>query len=883
MTGDELREKFLEFFEGKGHTRMPSSSLVPAGDPTLLLTSAGMVQVKPYFMGEATPPSRRLASCQKCFRTTDIASVGNLKHLTFFEMLGNFSVGDYFKKEAIEWAWEFVREWLKLPEERLWVTVYLDDDAAFGHWRDQGVPPERIVRCGEEDNYWGPVGDTGPCGPCSEIHWDFGEDVGCGRPDCSPACECNRFLEIWNLVFMEFDQDAAGKRTPLPSKNIDTGMGLERIAAVMQGVRSPYDTDLFKPLMDRVCKLVERSYGADEDTDRDVRVIAEHGRAATFLIADGVTPSNDGRGYVLRRVIRRALLGGRRLGQPWGILDNVADEVVTTMKHVYPSLAMGTTYHRVMSVIHNEEKKLLGTVANGLDVLDLLLARKAAEHSDLVSGQEAFYLYDTYGLPTDVLNEEARRRGFEVDWTAFEAEMEQQRERARAAQKFTSGERESTADYASRALATTEFLGYEQTACDSEIASIAVDGELRESVSEGESAELVLTRTPFYAEMGGQVGDTGEIRGRKGRFQVTDTVPITAGGSDLYLHLGKVVEGTMAIGDTVEAAVDMSRRMDIARHHTSTHLLHAALRRVLGEDVHQAGSLVAPDHFRFDYSQEAPVLEEELDQIQHYVNENIRRNLPVEKAEMTYRQAVDSGAIALFGEKYGDVVRTVRIGPHDEPVSFEVCGGTHVDRTGDIGLFHITSDSSIGSGMRRIEAVTGRAAEELVEGRISTLDRIAQRLQAPSTEVEGKVEALLRELEQERKRAAELERRLSRESVDTLLSKARSINGVSVLASAVPASNMDSMRHVGDLLRDRMGSGVVVLGSVWDNRPNFLAMVTPDLVSRGFSAGDLVKRAAQETGGGGGGKPQMAQGGGKDPTKLEQALQAVVEMVGEKA
>jgi alanyl-tRNA synthetase len=798
-------------------------------------------------------------------------------------MLGNFSVCDYFKREAIGWAWELVTERLGLSPQRLWVTIYLDDDESFGIWRETGVAEERILRFGEEDNFWGPAGEMGPCGPCSEIHWDFGEDVGCGRPDCSPACDCGHFLEIWNLVFTEFYQDWDGRRTPLPKKNIDTGMGLERTAAVLQATRSPYDTDLFAPIMERVSKLVQHDYGVDSEVDRDMRIIAEHGRAATFLIADGVTPSNDGRGYVLRRIVRRALLSGRRLGQPYGILDNVADEVVTTMKDTYPELVSGSTYHRIMKVIHDEERKLLGTIENGLFVLALFLGSLSAEGNRVVSGETAFHLYDTYGLPTDVLDEEASREGFRVDWVGFEAEMERQRERTRAAHKFQLGERESTADYASRALAPTEFVGYEQIRCRSEIVSIAVDGELRESLSEGQGAELVLKCTPFYAEMGGQVGDTGEIRGEKGRFQVIDAIPYMAGGNDLVLHLGKVIEGTIAIDDEVEAVVDESRRLDIARNHTATHLLHSALRDVLGEEVHQAGSLVAPDHFRFDFTQEAPVLREEVERIQSQVNENVRRNLPVVKSEMPYREAVAQGAIALFGEKYADVVRTVRVGSADDPVSFEVCGGTHVDRTGDIGLFHILSESSIGSGMRRIEAVTGRGAEALIEERVATLDRIAHRLQASPSEIEAKLESVLRELEQERKRAVALERQLSRESVDGLLAGVQSINGVSVLATKVAASNMDAMLHMGDLLRERMGSGVIVLAGVWDNRPNFLAMVTPDLVDRGLKAGDLVRTAAQETGGGGGGKPQMAQGGGKDASKLDRALEAVKRVVGEKA
>jgi len=876
MTGDELREKFLLFFEQKGHKRIASSSLIPLGDPTLLLTSAGMVQFKPYFTGEAVAPTPRLTSCQKCFRTTDIESVGDLKHLTFFEMLGNFSVGDYFKKEAIAWAWDFVIDWLKMPRDRLWITIFLDDDESLRHWRGVGVPAERIVRCGEKDNFWGPAGETGPCGPCSEIHYDFGEEFACG-PGCSPSCDCGRFLEIWNLVFTEYYQDAAGKRRPLPRKNIDTGMGLERTAAVLQGTRSPYDTDLFAPIVKRVSALTGHRYGEDEKTDRAMRIVAEHARAVTFLIADGVAPANDGRGYVLRRVLRRAVLFGRTLGLEEPFLAEVAAESVATMKHIYPELA--TNRERILKSIQAEEARFDETLSTGLNLLGQIMDRARKGKERRIPGEDVFRLYDTYGFPSELTAEVAAENGLAADLEGFEREMEGQRDRARAAHRFVLGEKAAAFDYASMSLPATEFAGYARTSCKARVIAIVVEGKPRDDVAAGEQAEVVLDRTPFYGEMGGQVGDTGEIVAKRGKIAVSDTVWANA---QIIVHRGKVVQGSLRVGGDVTAAVDTARRLDIARNHTSTHLLHAALRRVLGSHVRQMGSLVAPERFRFDFSSEAPVLEEELGRIQRIVNENIRRNLAVTKGEVPYTQAVAEGAIALFGEKYGDVVRIVRVGGRKAPVSFEVCGGIHVSRTGDIGFFHIVSEGSIGSGMRRIEAVTGRVAEELVEERVSRLDRIAHRLQVPAAEAEGKLGSLLEELDSERKRAAALERRLSKETAESLLSQVESVDGVSVLAASVPASSFETLRHTGDVLRERLGSAVIVLGAVWADRPNFLAMVTSDLVARGLNAGDIARRVAQETGGSGGGRPQLGQGGGRDKGKLEQALKLVAGLVREK-
>jgi alanyl-tRNA synthetase len=875
MTGDELRKSFLLFFEQKGHSVISGSSLVPHGDPTLLLTSAGMVQFKPYFTGESVPPSPRLASCQKCFRTTDIGSVGNFKHLTFFEMLGNFSIGDYFKKDAIAWAWEFVLDWLKIPRDKLWITIFLDDDESFRYWREIGVGAERIVRCGEKDNFWGPAGETGPCGPCSEIHYDFGEQFGCG-PNCSPSCGCGRFLEIWNLVFTEYYQDADKKRTPLPKKNIDTGMGLERTATVIQGKRSFYDTDLFAPIMKRVSELTNRQYGDNEKTDRAMRIVAEHGRAVAFLITDGVIPSNEGRGYVLRRVLRRAVLFGRTLGLDKPFLGEIAKEVIARMGHVYPDLVKRRD--TVLKVINTEETRFDETLSTGLNLLNQIMEQARGRADKKISGEEVFRLSDTYGFPSELTAEMAEDNGLSVDMEGFESEMERQRERARAAHKFGGDPARASDGVGSLLKSERQFVGYKKLVHKSEIVEIMTNNQPVDFASQEQEVEIVLQETPLYGEMGGQLGDTGEVRGLNGSILVSNSVQT----SKYIVHHGKVVKGRISKHDVVTASVDRERRLDIARNHTATHLLHSALRQVLGSHVHQSGSLVAPERFRFDFTYEAPVLKEELVQIQRIVNEGIRRNLSVTKKEMPYAQAVAEGAIALFGEKYGDKVRTVKVGSAKSPLSFEVCGGTHVDRTGDIGYFLVVGEGSIGSGMRRIEAVTGRQAEKLIEERAFALERVAHQLQVPAADIESKITGVLEELDAERKRAVALERQLSKETAESLLAQAESVKGVSVLSVKTSVSNMDALRHMGDVLKEKLGSGVVVLAAVWDDKPNFLAMVTPDLVAKGLNAGEIIKRVAQATGGSGGGRPQMAQGGGRDKDKLEGALKLVASLVEEK-
>ena len=878
MTSDEIREAFLSFFEEKKHKIIPGSSLVPHGDPTLLLTTAGMVQVKPYFLGLAEPPSRRLASCQKCFRTTDIDSVGDATHLTFFEMLGNFSVGDYFKHEAIDWAWEFVTQRLKLLPERLWVTIYLDDDEAFSCWQQIGFPEDRILRFGEEDNFWGPAGDSGPCGPCSEIHYDFGEEFGCGKPECKPNCECGRFSEIWNLVFTQYNQAPDGKRSPLPRPNIDTGMGLERVTAATQSSPSVYDTDLFIPLIDSICDLVDKEHGKDKAADQAIKVIAEHSRSIVFLIADGVLPSNEGRGYVLRRVLRRASFFGRMLGMCSPFLNRTAEIVIGKMGHVYPEIVANQNH--VAEVVRVEEEKFISTLDAGINLVEKAIDDAMSQGKDYLKGEEIFRLYDTYGFPQELTAEITSERGLSVDLEGFEAEMKKQRERARSVQKAASaGDTGNEIAFSGIIIESTDFIGHNELESSSEIIQL-IDRDSGISVvsaENGKKVSIVLNKTPFYGEMGGQVGDTGVIITDHGRVDIINAIGVSPAQTVIF---GQVVEGSVSVGDSVTANVDVERRLDIARNHTATHLLQAALRQILGGHVCQRGSLVTQDRLRFDFSHLSAVSKQQTDEIQHVVNEMIRQNLLVGSKVIPYKQAIDEGAIALFEEKYGENVRVMKIGEHGkEPVSAELCGGTHVKATGEIGLFYITGESSIGTDLRRIEAVTGREAERLLRERLESLEAIAEELRSSISEAPRKVEALIAELAAERKRSASLEKGLSRNMVEALIGQTEQVNGVTVLAAKLPASSMVALRETGDLLRDRLKSAVIVLGAVYDGKPGFVAMVTPDLLTRGLHAGEIVKRVAGVTGGSGGGKAEMAQAGGRDENKIDEALALVKDLV----
>jgi alanyl-tRNA synthetase len=869
MNSDELRASFLNFYKEKGHKVIASSSLVPKDDPTLLLTSAGMVQMKPYFLGEQVPPSKRLTSCQKCFRTTDIEYVGDDTHLTFFEMLGNFSVGDYFKKETIAWAYEFITKILKVPPERLWVTIYLDDDESFGHWRQLGIPEKRIHRFGEEHNFWGPVGNSGPCGPDNEIFYDLGEKAGCGKPDCKPNDGCNRFIEISTLVFMEYNQDTNKKRTPLPSPSVDTGMGIERTAVVLQGKTSVYETDVYLPLIDFVAKLTGKKYSANADDDKAIRVVVEHSRALAFLIADGVLPDNEGRGYVLRRLLRRAALFGRRLGLDKPFLAEVAKVAIKNLSHIYPELKARQDF--IVKLITQEETRFEETLSTGLEIIENLLSVKTGK-TQQVSGTDAFKLYDTYGFPIELTREIVAKSGFVVDMAGFEKEMEKQRERARAAHKFDTATKEG--GIARLDVKSTEFVGYTCLEEKAKILKMLVDRKEVKEIKASQSAGIVLDTTPFYGEMGGQVGDTGEIVGKSGKFTVTNAIHASP---EVTLHNGKVSQGTLAVGDEVKAVVDMERRRDIQRNHTATHLLQAALRQVLGEHIQQRGSLVASEYLRFDFSHLAAMKPDEIKEVQRIVNDKIRQNLKVYDEQADYKKAVAAGAIALFDEKYGDTVRVMRIG---EPiVSMELCGGTHVSSTGEIGYFHILSESSIGAGVRRIEAVTGRRAEALIDKRLAELETIAQTLETSPDNAKGKLTALLVELNETRKRILALEKESAKNEASSLLEKVETVKGIKVLTARVSSENQTVLREIADFLRDKLGSGIVVLGAVSADRPVFIATVTPDLVAKGYNAGDIVKKVSTVAGGGGGGKANFAQAGGKDKNKLDEALRLVKSLI----
>ncbi len=1048
MKSDEIRDSFLRFFEERGHRRMPGAPLVPPGDPTLLFTSAGMVQFKPDFMSPTKPPHPRLTSVQKCFRTSDIDSVGDTSHLTFFEMLGNFSVGDYFKAKAIPWAWEFVtdKKWLGLDPDRLWASVFTDDDEAYGLWR-KFLPEERVRRYGEECNYWF-SGEIGPCGPCSELHYDFGPELGCGR-DCEPDHDhCDRFLEIWNLVFMTYFCDGE-KRDPLPSRNIDTGAGLERMAVASlfeskewkdkSKLPSVYDTDLFAPIIKRIEKLSGKRYGDDESTDRAMRIVAEHARAVTFLIGDErtpVIPSNEERGYAVRRVLRRAVYFGRQyLGLDQPFLTDVAETVIRGMSGAYPELEGQRKF--VLEILAPEERRFEETLSRGslladaivrfkkepearelttttdefvermrkslngyhtqpTDAADLetnrqvrkeiervsgewehrlydlpkvatdvllfyvdhfvkpivriasgitfevtLLAKidpdafaqlgdrplmelssieqlhhyflteeieagrwdpeaidtvpleefiqSLKERLDLaaqasktkwISGAEAFVLHDTYGFPLDLTTEIARESGFTVDEAGFEVEMEKQRGRARAAAKvdFDVGRPLEVVI----AVPSTEFVGYETLGAESSIIAIFSGGDKVDSAEAPAEVELFLAETPFYPEGGGQVGDRGEIIAPNGRVAVEDTQTVA---ERLIVHRGRVVEGRIAVGDTVTARVDARHRQDTMRNHTGTHLLHAALRKVLGTHVRQSGSLVAPDHLRFDFTHTEPLTEEQIAEVQRLVNDKARQDLPVEARLTNYDQAMSEGVLAFFGEKYGEEVRVVEVNSVAPTFSAELCGGTHCRRTGEIGVLIITGESSIGAGMRRIEALTGRGAEDNVRTQAATLDEIARRLGAPREAVPAKLEALLAELDAERKKVERLERSLASGAAAAAGKRETyTIDGVYVIVEQVESTSQQALRFMGDALRREMASQArpsiaAVVGAVIDGKPSFLAMVIGDAVSRGLTADALVREIARLAGGGGGGRPDMATGGGKDPAKLAYALKQVPDIV----
>jgi len=892
MTGSAIREKFMAYFEENGHTRVRSSPLVPGADPTLLFTNAGMVQFKAVFLGEERRDYVRATTCQKCVRAggkhNDLENVGRTaRHHTFFEMLGNFSFGDYFKAEAIAFAWEFLTRDLGLDRRRLAATVFTDDDDAFGLWKKvAGFTDDRVLRLGEEDNFWA-MGDTGPCGPCSEVHFHQGDHLPCpeeaaGRSCLGPACECDRWLEIWNLVFMQFNRDASGVMRPLPRPSIDTGMGLERVAAVMQGKTSDYDTDLFALLIERIAALSGKVYRARQEHDVSMQVIADHARATTFLIADGVTPSNEWRGYVLRRIMRRAMRHGRLLGLTEPFLWRTVDWVVGLMRDAYPELA--TERPRVEQTVKTEEERFAETLDTGMRLIeeyDEAQRRTASPGVTSLSGNFLFKLYDTYGFPRDLAEEIFRDKGWlvtDATQAAYEAEMEAQRERARAGAAFGPGaDAEAAAIYARLAaeLPRVEFVGYDTLAAPARILAIVEAGggglrRVREATA-GTEVEMILDRTPAYAESGGQIGDTGTIAGRAGRGQLLDTY---YRGSKLIVHRVRVVRGEFHENEDVAVSVETPRRQRLRQHHTGTHLLHSALRRVLGPHVAQAGSLVAPDHLRFDFSHGAQVKDREIAQIEELVNEQVQANVEVARMEMDLDEALRMGALALFGEKYGDRVRVVKIGDF----STELCGGTHLERTGELGLVKVTTEGAVASGVRRIEAVAGSAALETVARKEAALREAAEILKIAPLEVPKRLAKLLEEQRLLEKQLAAFEVKLARSRAEELVRAARQVNGVAVVTGRIDGLDADGLRAVADTLRDRLGSGVVCVGSVVDGKVNLVAAVTTDLVKR-VQAGRLMQEVARAVGGRGGGRPDLAQGGGPDPSRLDDALKLVHDLV----
>jgi alanyl-tRNA synthetase len=861
MGSSELRAAFLEFFRARGHAIVPSSPLVPGNDPTLLFTNAGMVQFKDVFLGKDERSYKRAASSQRCVRAggkhNDLENVGyTARHHTFFEMLGNFSFGDYFKAEAIEFAWDFVTGTLGIPAERLWVTVYKDDDEAADLWLKKiKIDPQRFTRMDEQSNFWA-MGDTGPCGPCSEIFYDHGPGIA-GGPPGSKDEDGDRYVEIWNLVFMQFERSADGILTRLPKPSVDTGMGLERAAAVMQGVHSNYDIDLFRNLI----KAAAEATHAKELASPSLRVIADHIRACAFLIVDGVIPGNDGRGYVLRRIIRRAIRHGYKLGQQQPFFHALVPALAAEMGAAYPELAQGAAH--AARVLKQEEERFAETLANGMALLEDAIGRMAGK---TIAGDTVFKLYDTYGFPVDLTADIARERGLAIDQPGFERAMEAQRERARAASKFGVDLRgPDTLD------AQSKFTGYEHLRDEGKIVAILKGGAEVDAVSAGDEAQIVLGRTPFYAESGGQVGDVGTLTNGAAKFRVSDTKKL----GDAHLHVGTVEAGSFRKGDMVTASVDAATRQATVLNHSATHLLHAALRKVLGPHVIQKGSLVAPDRLRFDFSHTQPVTPAELETIERLVNAEIRRNSAGHIRHMAYDDAIKSGAMALFGEKYGDEVRVLSFGEF----STELCGGTHVQRTGDIGLFKITGESGIASGIRRIEAVTGEGALEAVRAAEATLKRVAGSLRATPAEIEGKVAQLLEQQKKLEREMASLRAKLAAGGSADLAAQAVKVNGVTVLAAKIDGADAQSLREAADQYKSRLGEAVVVLGAqLADDKVSLVSSVSATVADK-VSAGTLIGEVAKIVGGRGGGRRDFAQAGGNDPAKLEAALQAVPQLV----
>ena len=868
MGVNELRESYLSFFESKGHLRHKSYPLVPINDKSLLLINAGMAPLKKYFTGESEPPRHRMTTCQKCIRTPDIDRVGlTARHGTFFEMLGNFSFGDYFKEEALPWAWEYITEVLEMPKDRLWATIYKDDEEAYDIWTKKiGLPAERVVRLGKEDNFW--EHGSGPCGPCSEIYFDRGPEFGCGSPDCKPGCDCDRYMEFWNNVFTQFDNDGNGNYTRLAKPNIDTGMGLERLACIMQGVNNLFEVDTVRNIMLAICEKAGVSYGADEKSDISLRVITDHIRSTTFLICDGVVPSNEGRGYVLRRLMRRAARHGRMLGIQGTFLADIVDVVAKENYSEYPELTEKADY--IKKIVKIEEERFAATIDSGLSILSGITEKAKKEGQSILSGDEVFKLYDTFGFPVDLTREIAAEAGLSIDEAAFVRLMEQQKQRAREARANISGWSEASKTLLS-GFPKTRFTGYTEDESEATVLGIVEDDLSVEAITEGDFT-LITDCTPFYGEGGGQVGDTGVISTEACTVTVTDTKK----ADGVYFHLCHMENGELSVGDKVVLKVDGVRRNAIRRNHSACHLLQAALRQVLGAHVEQAGSYVDENRVRFDFAHYAPLSEEELDKVETLVNRHILAAESVNTVETDVEEAKKAGAMALFGEKYGKVVRMVKMGDF----STELCGGTHVSNTGNVGLFKIISETSVAAGTRRIEGTTGFGVLQLMADKDRLIADTAKELKAPNPhDIAKKAAQVETELKSEKSRVEALESRIASEKLSSLLEEKKEFKGLSLLLSKTENMTVEAVRAFCDNLREKDPSCVVLLGLVNEGKLNLICSVGKNAQQKGVNAGTLVKTAAQVCGGGGGGRPDSAMAGGKFPDKLPQAFQAVLELL----
>ncbi len=865
---NELRKMYLEFFESKGHLKMNSFSLVPHNDNSLLLINAGMAPLKPYFTGQEIPPRKRVTTCQKCIRTGDIENVGKTaRHGTFFEMLGNFSFGDYFKKEAISWSWEFLTEVLGMEPDRLYPSVYEEDDEAFNLWNNMiGIPKERIFRFGKEDNFW--EHGSGPCGPCSEIYYDRGEKYGCGKPDCTVGCDCDRYMEIWNNVFTQFDNDGHGNYTELENKNIDTGMGLERLASVVQDVDSIFDVDTIEALRNKVCEFAGTTYHADENKDVSIRLITDHIRSATFMISDGIMPSNEGRGYVLRRLIRRAARHGRLLGMDGTFLAKLSETVIEGSKDGYPELEEKKEF--IFRVLTQEENQFNKTIDQGLAILTEMEEELAKKKEKALSGADVFKLYDTYGFPLDLTKEILEEKGYSIDEDGFKVCMEEQRVKARTARKVTNymGADATVYDEIDPSI-TTEFVGYDNDSYTSKITVLTTDSVV-EAIAEGDEATLFVEKTPFYATMGGQQGDTGVIMTDTAEFVVKDTIKLKGGK---YGHVGMVTKGMFKTGDLVTLQINTAERRDTCKNHSATHLLQKALKMVLGNHVEQKGSLVTPDRLRFDFSHFSPMTEEELGKVEAIVNEEIAKALPVNIAEMPIEEAKKTGAMALFGEKYGDVVRVVNM----SDFSVELCGGTHVKNTSAITTFKIVSESGVAAGVRRIEALTGEGVFRYYKEIEVKMTEAAHLLKASPDQLLDKLTHTMAQLKELSSENESLKAKLANESLGDVTSDMVSVGEFHIIATAVEGVDMNGLRDLGDQLKAKVSEGIVVIASANDGKVNLIAMATDGAVKKGAHAGNLIKEIAPLVGGGGGGRPNMAQAGGKNPAGIQAAIEKAKE------